>query len=161
MQGDSEGQGSLVCCSSWVQRVRHKLATEQEQIQGRTCNKEVLYIYIFFFCVCVCVGGGRVLILQLGMESMASAVGAWTLNHWTEEWSISCHISKQRMSRSSGTSATANSELVSPDRTQERKEYLLSSSHSLQSLPTVSPEETWDVKIQDTGPGQGRCVSKE
>ena len=46
-QGDSEGQRSLVCCSSWVQRFRHKLATEQEQIQGRTYKKEVLYIYIF------------------------------------------------------------------------------------------------------------------
>ena len=27
--GDSEGQGSLVCCSSWDGRVRHNLATEQ------------------------------------------------------------------------------------------------------------------------------------
>ena len=99
------------------------------------------------------------MILQLGMESMASAVRTWTLNHGTKEWSIPCHISKQTMSWSSATAATANSELVSPDKTQER-EYLPSSSYSLQSLPTVSPEETWDVKIQDTGPGQGRCVSK-
>ena len=153
MQGDSEGQRSLVCCSSWVQRFRHKLATEQEQIQGRTYNKEVIYIYIF-------VGVG-ILILQLGMESMASAIRAWILNHWTEERSISCHISKQRMSQSSATAATANSGLESPDRTQERKEYLLSSGYSLQSLSTLSPEETWDVKIQDTGRGQGRCESKE
>ena len=30
--GDSEGQGSLVCCSSWgSQRVRHDLATEKQQ----------------------------------------------------------------------------------------------------------------------------------
>ena len=28
--GDSEGQGSLVCCSPWGQRVRHNWATEQE-----------------------------------------------------------------------------------------------------------------------------------
>ena len=29
--GDSEGQGSLVCCSPWGCRVRHNLPTEQEQ----------------------------------------------------------------------------------------------------------------------------------
>ena len=27
--GDSEGQGSLVCCSPWGRRVRHDLVTEQ------------------------------------------------------------------------------------------------------------------------------------
>ena len=27
---DSEGQGSLVCCSSWGHRVRHDLATENK-----------------------------------------------------------------------------------------------------------------------------------
>ena len=27
--GDSEGQGSLVCCSSWDHKVRHDLANEQ------------------------------------------------------------------------------------------------------------------------------------
>ena len=27
---DSEGQGSLACCSSWVHRVRHDLAIEQQ-----------------------------------------------------------------------------------------------------------------------------------
>ena len=31
-QGDSEGQGSLVCCSSWGHRVRHDLVTKQEQV---------------------------------------------------------------------------------------------------------------------------------
>ena len=30
--GDSEGQGSLECCSSWGCRVRHNLATEQQQL---------------------------------------------------------------------------------------------------------------------------------
>ena len=30
--GDSEGQGSLACCSPWGHRVRHDLATEQQQI---------------------------------------------------------------------------------------------------------------------------------
>ena len=29
--GDSEGQGSLVCCSPWGCRARHHLATEQQQ----------------------------------------------------------------------------------------------------------------------------------
>ena len=29
--GDSEGQGSLVCCSSRGRRVRHNLAIEQQQ----------------------------------------------------------------------------------------------------------------------------------
>ena len=29
--GDREGQGTLVCCSSWICRVRHNLATEQQQ----------------------------------------------------------------------------------------------------------------------------------
>ena len=29
--GDSEGQGSLACCSLWGCEVRHELATEQQQ----------------------------------------------------------------------------------------------------------------------------------
>ena len=29
--GDSEGQGSLACCSPWGCRVRYDLATEQQQ----------------------------------------------------------------------------------------------------------------------------------
>ena len=29
--GDSEGQGSLVCCSPWGHKVRHDLGTEQQQ----------------------------------------------------------------------------------------------------------------------------------
>ena len=33
--GDSEGQGSLVCCSRWGLRVRHELATEQQPQWGR------------------------------------------------------------------------------------------------------------------------------
>ena len=37
--GDSEGQGSLVCCSPWgSQRVGHNLATEQEP----SLNPEVM-----------------------------------------------------------------------------------------------------------------------
>ena len=30
--GDSEGQGSLVCCSPWGCRVRHDLAAEQQRV---------------------------------------------------------------------------------------------------------------------------------
>ena len=30
--GDSEGQGSLVCCSSWSCRVRFDLATDQRKL---------------------------------------------------------------------------------------------------------------------------------
>ena len=29
--GDGEGQGSLVCCSSWGHTVGHDLVTEQQQ----------------------------------------------------------------------------------------------------------------------------------
>ena len=29
--GDSEGQGSLVCCSPWGHRVRHDLAAKEQQ----------------------------------------------------------------------------------------------------------------------------------
>ena len=29
--GDSEGQGSLACCSPWGHRIRHNLVTEQQQ----------------------------------------------------------------------------------------------------------------------------------
>ena len=35
---DSEGQGSLVCCSPWGHRVRHDLASEQQQQQGNVMN---------------------------------------------------------------------------------------------------------------------------
>ena len=28
---DSEGEGSMACCSSWGRRVRHNLVTEQQQ----------------------------------------------------------------------------------------------------------------------------------
>jgi len=30
--GDSEGQGSLACCSPWGRRFGHDLATEQQQV---------------------------------------------------------------------------------------------------------------------------------
>ena len=31
--GDSEGQGSLACCSPWHRRVRHDLVTEEQQME--------------------------------------------------------------------------------------------------------------------------------
>ena len=43
-------------------------------------------------------------------------------------------------------------EPVSPEETQERKEGLPPTAIKLQSLPMVSPEETQNVKTQDTGP---------
>ena len=33
--GDSEGQGSLACYSPWDHKVRHDLATEQQQLDHR------------------------------------------------------------------------------------------------------------------------------
>ena len=41
--GDSEGQGSLVCCSPWHCRVRHDLATEPQQ-QPATFNYRITTI---------------------------------------------------------------------------------------------------------------------
>ena len=32
LQGDTEGEGSLGCCSPWGHRVGHKLTTEQQQL---------------------------------------------------------------------------------------------------------------------------------
>ena len=43
--GDSEGQGSLACCSSWGQRVGHSLANEQQQ-HIYICIWKVYYGYI-------------------------------------------------------------------------------------------------------------------
>ena len=36
--GDSEGQGSLACCSSCGRRVKHDLATEQQQVCYRSSS---------------------------------------------------------------------------------------------------------------------------
>ena len=41
--GDSEGQGSLACCSPWGHRVRHNLAAEQQQnFQGSIFGQSVV-----------------------------------------------------------------------------------------------------------------------
>ena len=37
--GDSEGRGSLVCCSPWGPRVKHDLVTKQQQVEKcAPCN---------------------------------------------------------------------------------------------------------------------------
>ena len=42
-QGDSEGQGSLICCSLWMQIVRHELAIERQQHKKkRSTSKNLL-----------------------------------------------------------------------------------------------------------------------
>ena len=43
--GDSEGQGSLACCSPWGWKVRYNLATEQQQHWMSSCSS----IIFFFF----------------------------------------------------------------------------------------------------------------
>ena len=52
----------------------------------------------------------------------------------------------ERMSQSSAIEATTNGERVSPEGTQEGKNACRLAAISLQPLPTVSPEETQDVK---------------
>lgn len=68
-----------------------------------------------------------------------------------EKWTDSCHISKQvhhshQLFQPSNVNQWALREL------KRKKEYLPSSSPGLQPLPTVSTEETQDVKTKDTGP---------
>ena len=52
----------------------------------------------------------------------------------------------------SEVAATVNGELMSPEGTQEGKNTCHLATIRLQPLPTVSPEETQDMKTQDTGP---------
>ena len=44
--GDSEGQGSLMCCSPWGRRVGHCLAAEQQQ------NGFIFWVHIFKYVMC-------------------------------------------------------------------------------------------------------------
>jgi len=44
--GDSEGQGSLACCSSWGCRVGYDLLTEQQQAYVLVCFKK----FLFYWC---------------------------------------------------------------------------------------------------------------
>ena len=45
-QGDSEGQGSLVCCSPWGRRAGHDWATEQQQYFIRWIH-HILFIHSY------------------------------------------------------------------------------------------------------------------
>ena len=56
------------------------------------------------------------------------------------------------MAQSSEIAATTDGELVSPEGTQERKTICHLAVIRLQPLPKVSPEETQDEIVQDTGP---------
>ena len=56
------------------------------------------------------------------------------------------------MAQSSEIAATTDGELVSPEGTQERKNICHLAVIRLQPLPKVSPEETQDETVQDTGP---------
>ena len=60
-----------------------------------------------------------------------------------EEWKITCHIGKQRMSQSPAIAAAVYSELMNPEGTQEGKTICHLAGIRLQPLPTrVSPKET-------------------
>ena len=52
-------------------------------------------------------------------------------------------------------------ELASPGETQERKDSCHPAAVRLQPRSAVSPEDTQDVKIQDTGPKWLRCIIRE
>ena len=61
-------------------------------------------------------------------------------------------LNKGCQSKSSAIAATADGELMTLDRTQERKNICHLAAITLQPLPMLSPEETQDVKTLDTGP---------
>ena len=69
----------------------------------------------------------------------------------SDKWNIACHISKQRMSQSSMIAAFQH-EPLSPEETQEGRNTCHLAVVRLQPHPLVSPEETQDMKTQDTGP---------
>ena len=65
------------------------------------------------------------------------------------------------MPQSSEIAATMNGELVSLEGSQEGKDTCYLAAIRLQPLPMVSPEEAQDVKTQDHGPRELKCLSKE
>ena len=73
-------------------------------------------------------------------------------------WNISCHISEPRMSQSLAIAATTDGELVSPEGTQEGREYLPSSRH--QAVATPHNEPGGNSGCENTGPRKLRCMSK-
>ena len=50
--GDGEGQGSLVCCSSWGGKVRHDLITEQQFLHSP--SHPICYACFYFLCIICC-----------------------------------------------------------------------------------------------------------
>ena len=65
------------------------------------------------------------------------------------------------MAQSPVIAATKDSKLVNPGGPQPGKNTCHLAPIRLQPLAMVSPKETQDVKTQDTGPRQLRCLSKE
>ena len=43
ISGDSDGQGTLMCCSPWDHRVGHNLATEQQHLNYLILFQELLF----------------------------------------------------------------------------------------------------------------------
>ena len=83
-------------------------------------------------------------------------------SHALEKQNIACHISKQRMSQSSAIATTANSELVSPEGTQEgNKEYLPYSNHQTAATPHGEPRGNSGWENTGYWPRKLRCISKE
>lgn len=60
-------------------------------------------------------------------------------------------LNKGCQSKSSAIAATADGELMTLDRTQERKNICHLAAITLQPLPMLSPEKTQDVKTQHAG----------
>ena len=50
--GDSEGQGSMVCCSPWGHRVKHNLAAEQ-QTPTQYSDPFSFFETFFYFITCL------------------------------------------------------------------------------------------------------------
>ena len=65
------------------------------------------------------------------------------------------------MSQSPAIAATTDDGPVSPEGAQEGKNTGHLAAVRLQPLPILSLEEVQDVKTQDAGPRELRCVSKE
>ena len=53
---DSEGQGSLVCCSPWSHRVRLDLATEEQQ-EGKKWYSNSCHAYVSYLFSSFSIGG--------------------------------------------------------------------------------------------------------
>ena len=65
------------------------------------------------------------------------------------------------MSQPLAIAPTTADELLSPEGTQEGKNICYLAAIRLQPLPTVNPEKSQDMKTEDIGPRQLRCISKE